>query len=506
MALSGDTILALKYGLRNSSAAEELATLADTVDELTATEIGYVDAVTPGTAAASKAVILNSSSAITSGLNTLYFDAITTGTTDNIRVGAFASTADGSGSVLSSTKTASVRVYSDDGGVALGVAGSVSDLKGFLSRVLVTEDTTGYPIRLFGAMGQIKGYSATGDLGIWNNEVVAGVYGYTEIVRASGTATYGGYGVTAGTLGVIATQGTITVNTTHVFAGVASISQMRTGVTQTGKTCAFYAGIYDATNWSTADERAKWGYGLFVHPDSCTRGVSVGTLGSNITSGLPIGGATALNGFYADDSGAAQTASTVWRNLEARTYFTIDQTNASSDFYSIRGQIKAATGIDFSGDASVKACVQGYLECAGATQCGTGAFLSAVHGEIWVDGNFNNSGGGLAAGVMSRIYASTGTVGGATAAFMASKQWASTQVWPYGLYLQASACTTGVYMSTVTTAFTVTGALTQLFDFTGATTAVVEDNKVYDTKAGSIKILMPSGGAAYINIYDGTPG
>jgi hypothetical protein len=80
----------------------------------------------------------------------------------------------------------------------------------------------------------------------------------------------------------------------------------------------------------------------------------------------------------------------------------------------------------------------------------------------------------------------------------------STADWNFGLALID--CTTGITMTAPTTAMVVTGAVTQVFDFTGASTAVLEDNKVFPDKAGSIKILMPSGGAAYINIYDGSAG
>ncbi len=55
------------------------------------------------------------------------------------------------------------------------------------------------------------------------------------------------------------------------------------------------------------------------------------------------------------------------------------------------------------------------------------------------------------------------------------------------------------------TPFDITGAQTQIFDFTGVTTAVVEDSKAYPDKAGSIKIITPAGAAGYINYYDGTP-
>jgi hypothetical protein len=41
-------------------------------------------------------------------------------------------------------------------------------------------------------------------------------------------------------------------------------------------------------------------------------------------------------------------------------------------------------------------------------------------------------------------------------------------------------------------------------EFKEAGGCVLEDNQEWGTKAGSIKVIMPSGGAAYINLYDGS--
>jgi len=50
------------------------------------------------------------------------------------------------------------------------------------------------------------------------------------------------------------------------------------------------------------------------------------------------------------------------------------------------------------------------------------------------------------------------------------------------------------------------GALDAIFDFTGIpASAVTEDNLAAPNKAGYIKVVLPSGAAGYINVYDGTP-
>lgn len=414
------------------------------------------------------------------------------------QVGISANTA-GSGVPLTVSRTGALRVQCDDGGVALTPSGSVPDIRCVMGRFLVSADQSAIHARVHGVFGLARVYDA-----LWNEEQLNGVNGRLELVQSAGTTTVAGYGISSGVCGILATAGTVLVNTYHVAAAVSAIADIKGTVTQTGKCVGVLVAPYDTTNWSDSTSRAKFGYGIWIHPDASTRGIFVGTLGSDTTSGLPIGGATALNGFYADDSGASQTASTVWRNMEARTYFSVDQTGAASDFYSIRGHLKTGTSVaNMSGDTSVRASIQGYLETAHTTgvTVGAGAFLSAVHGEVWSDGNL--TGTGKLAGVMSRIYFASGKSGsGIVAAFMATKQWASAATWPYGLYIDAAAV--GVYMTGAATGIKMTGAVTQVFDFTSLTTAIAEDDKAYDTKAGSIKILMPSGGAAYINVYDGS--
>ena len=59
---------------------------------------------------------------------------------------------------------------------------------------------------------------------------------------------------------------------------------------------------------------------------------------------------------------------------------------------------------------------------------------------------------------------------------------------------------------TVDAVLTHKGSATSLFDFDDASGFVLEDSKAYPDKAGNIKVIMPSGGAAYINLYDGSPG
>ena len=52
--------------------------------------------------------------------------------------------------------------------------------------------------------------------------------------------------------------------------------------------------------------------------------------------------------------------------------------------------------------------------------------------------------------------------------------------------------------------FDLDGVVTNIFEFTGCSGCVLEDNKVAPDKAGSLKIKTPAGATAYINYYDGT--
>jgi len=179
---------------------------------------------------------------------------------------------------------------------------------------------------------------------------------------------------------------------------------------------------------------------MYVEGGAVTKGLSIGKYSSTAGDGLPQVAAGAwLNGMFSDDGGVAQTSG-VARCFITRHYLTKDHTTASCDLDVIRGHLKTGTAVaNLSGDAASRSCVRGYLETAHTTgiTVGAGAFLASVMGEIWSDGNITAT--GKVAGVMSRIYFASGKSGSSTlAAFMATKQWSSAAVWPYGLYIDAA--------------------------------------------------------------------
>ncbi len=201
-----------------------------------------------------------------------------------INVGSFSSTdASVLGVTVTSAITAANRFYTDDGATAIVNTG-VNDTRGVLSRLLARGDHTANPLRLFALEGQLKGYCASsGGAAKWNNEMVAGVYGYMELERASGTMTLGGYGFTAGVMSCVENSGVVTVNTNHVLSGFCAVSKITSDLTATGKTAAFHAAIYDGTNWSSsAEDETAWEYGLFVAGGSVSvAGVQIGSDGSS---------------------------------------------------------------------------------------------------------------------------------------------------------------------------------------------------------------------------------
>jgi len=218
----------------------------------------------------------------------------------NLTLGAFNSTLKGYGAPLSASNSGDVRFYSDDNGAAFA-AGSVPDVKGMISRVLVTCSQATNPVRIYGAMGHVKSYAnGTAKLAEWDNEQVAGTYGYLELVRNAGTIAFEGYGVSAGLMGCVEAVGTMTLSANHKICGCAVISKIQSGMTQTGKTCAFYAGIYDTTNWSDGSAApTPWGFGLYMPRGAVVQGIRVGDWVGSGAAGSAILFGTGMN-FYAD--------------------------------------------------------------------------------------------------------------------------------------------------------------------------------------------------------------
>jgi hypothetical protein len=288
------------------------------------------------------------------------------------KVGAFASALKGSGVVLtrSGDSTAAHRVYADDGGAVLYGSGSVPDIRASISRVLLTKDNTSGNIRVFGLMGQLKSYD-----GKWNGEQVGAVYGRLEVVRSAATLTLGGYGVSASGAFTVATSGTITVNTYHILAGVAAISDFRATLTQTGVTTAFYAGAYDTTNWSDSTARTTWKYGLYIPAGACMAGIVMGQKSSSAAVGHHIGvqnsGDTAGDkaiAVFADDSNAVLASDA--QGINSRCLILHAQ-NGAYGMSALRGHLRVVASITPSASKGFYA-TENYVEGSGTYTIGDG--------------------------------------------------------------------------------------------------------------------------------------
>jgi hypothetical protein len=295
-------------------------------------------------------------------------------------VGEFSSTATGPGVQLKrTTDTAIFRIYADDGGADLFGSGSVPDLRVGLSRMLVTHDQTGGHVRLHAQMGHLKAYNAA-----WNTEQAAGVYGYLELVRASGTVTFGGYGKTAAVLGCVENSGAITVDTNHILAGVAAISKMNASLTQTGKTAGVLVDIYDNTNWSDSSvARSKWGYGLYVPGRAANCGILIGDFASAAAgSGVVLNATyTAAARIYADDGGAKLAAGEKRASISRFLYATADTDATDQTMSGHVGQVKVGNDLTINGNL---AGLCGYLEVAAAKTLIGGRYAQAsVAAGVW---------------------------------------------------------------------------------------------------------------------------
>jgi len=409
------------------------------------------------------------------------------GTTCRFNIGTFNSTTKGYGEVLNATYTAVQRVYADDNGAAAWAAGSVPDQRVILARNLFTTDQTGGDLRSFAVMGHIKAYNAK-----WNDEQIGGVHGYIELVRGAGTITYGGNGITAGVQATVENSGAVTVNTSHVLAGVAAVSKMTSDLTQTGKTAAFYAGIYDATNWSdTSTARAKWGYGLYVDPLAVTTAISVGVQANTAGSGYPLATATAgAVRVFADDNGASVGDSV--RALQGRVLLTFDQTGGT--IRATQGQLKLLTGIDVT--SGIYTALQGYVEMAGTHIAKTGSTFSTIDSSTEIGTSLTVDSGGEYFGVhVETTGAGTITNNGTCAAIGITKA-SGAASWPVGLHVQGSGVVNGASIGTA--AVPVTLAAVANYGLSVYTTAAFTTASEYDavkinavqTGAGAIAVAL----------------
>ena len=293
------------------------------------------------------------------------------------QIGQFASAAQGKGVKLNrSAKTAAYRVYADDGGAVLWGSGSVPDIRGSLTRTLLTKDNTGGNIRVWGAMGQLKAYDA-----FWNGEQVGAIHGRLELVRSAATMTLGGYGVSASGAFTVGTSGAITVNTNHILAGVAAISDFKATLTQTGIVTAFYVGKYDTTNWSDSTARTTWNYGIYIPTGACKAGLVIGQKSSSAAVGHSIGVANSADSagdkavaVFADDADAVLASDA--QGINSRCLILHAQTGTYG-MSSLRGHLRIVADVTPSASKGFYA-TENYVEASGTYTIGDGSAFAVL--------------------------------------------------------------------------------------------------------------------------------
>jgi len=172
--------------------------------------------------------------------------------------------------------------------------------------------------------------------------------------------------------------------------------------------------------------------------------------------------------FLHDDAGAALGAGD-YRAVLSRVLLTLDQPNAVT-LNAMRGQVKLNDGIDISSASSVVAANQGYLEFAGTGARSVSGHVACVRAalEEGASGTTTIAASSFLAGFEATLNSTRShTVTGEMAAFMCNIS-GGTSVWPVGLLVVASSCTTGIEVQAATTGINVSGACTDGLIIAGA--------------------------------------
>ena len=198
----------------------------------------------------------------------------------------------------------------------------------------------------------------------------------------------------------------------------------------------------------------------------------LGTLSSTSQTGIPLSATqTGALEVYADDNNTT-LGNAVYGTLRARTMLFKDAAGIS--LFSVRGQLKAAAGVDFG--TGVYAPVQGYIELMGNTSATASGKLSCFDAVIEIPSTFTLTSTGTAAqvagirleltGAGSVTEASNGTI---SAVLIDST--ASTAVWPVGVRIKGSDTTTGIDIGAATTGINFSGDMTTGINMTSSLSA-----------------------------------
>lgn len=154
---------------------------------------------------------------------------------------------------------------------------------------------------------------------------------------------------------------------------------------------------------------------------------------------------------FTDDNGV----NVPWnvRALQSRTLLTTSQSGGS--IRAIQGQFKVATGVNFQ--SGVYAANQGYIELAGTHTVSAAGILACFDASIEIGTALTAT--GYVAGFKAELTGAGTCAAGLDAGFLVTNA-AGAAVWTYGLYVEASAVDTGVYVGSCVTGINIEGTVT----------------------------------------------
>lgn len=343
----------------------------------------------------------------------------------------------GSGSEVDSTHAGTLRVFSDDGGH--NIADSV---RGVQSRFLLTTAQSAGTIRAL--QGQLKVTTGTNVA----TGIYTGVQGYLEL---AGTHTSSA-GATLSAIDASLETGGVTTATGEVFG--LHVECTGAGSFSGSGTCAGI-GI-------TKGGTPVWPVGLFIEPLASVTAISVGTKANAVGSGVKIPatddwGAVRI---FTDDNDASIAKNV--RALQSRTLLHASQ--AGGSIRAIQGQFKVVDGVGF--DTGVYATVQGYIELAGTHTVSSAGILSCFDASIEIGTALTAT--GYVAGFKAELTGAGTCAAGLDCGFLVTNA-SGAAVWTYGLYVEASAVDTGVYVGACTDGIKMVGTINSAINLSGVT-------------------------------------
>ena len=356
-----------------------------------------------------------------------------------IQIGALSSATQLGHTFVATTGYEAVRVYTDDGNVALTGG---DPFVGIHSRSMFFQDQAG-STTCIGVFGQQK-YASGVDIG---QARTAAVEGYHEFMTTNLVKNLGFVAGLSSQTEISA--GTLTVESGGILAGVhARLTGSGTAaVTGTG----ILAGVYIDESVTSG----KWGYGIYMPGTAVTMGITVGTFSAS-TAGSGVTVASAIPravGFYADDNGVGTAGAVFISVMRGRLLCT--GAAYVGEQYGLHGTVtyKPAASAALS---SYTAGVLGTFEGATAMTVPSG-----FHGGMIARVGFGAmqpaiSAGAYIAGVIAgNNMAAAASGSGKTAAFVATAFGAID--WDYGLKIIDSTCATGIDIDSCTTGIEMAG-------------------------------------------------